>query len=295
MRSIRLLISVASVFFVALPPCQSAESGRDLLKRAQYFSDLYNWRAASPLFLKAEPMLRNLGDRRNSMYAHVGVLRLASTAPMPERSEELGDLLSADPLFREDQELRLFALTVKGDLDAATDQAAAREDWTEVMILSRQLNNTEWIYRAEGQLGFSDYYDGDLASCQRKVASALIAATKAGDVGAQIFFLSTTAVGLAMQHLLQPVAIAYAKQAIGLAMAHPDTGSPLVANTVLVKLLADAGKISEAKQLNQKLLADLNLDSSEKFNYLSSAGDIAILRKIIWVASAISRKRFLSG
>ncbi len=279
MRFIRLLVSVASVFFVALPSCRSAESGRDLLKKAQYFADLYNWRAASPLFQKAEPMLRDLGDLRSAMYAHVGVLRLASTAPMPERSQELADLLSADPLFSEDRELRLFALTIKGDLDGEMDQAAAREDWTQVMTLSGQLNNTKWIYRAEGQLGFSDYYDGDLASCQRKVASALIAATKAGDVGARIFFLSTTALGLAMQHLLQPVAIEYAKQAIGLAKAHPDAGSALVANTALVRLLADVGKIPEAKQLNQKLLADPNLDYSERFNYLSSAGDIAVLEK----------------
>jgi hypothetical protein len=42
---------------------------------------------------------------------------------------------------------------------------------------------------------------------QRRVASALIAATKARDVGAQIFFLSTAARGYQMQRLLQQLAI----------------------------------------------------------------------------------------
>jgi tetratricopeptide (TPR) repeat protein len=274
-----LSITPIFVLIIAVPCCRSAESAYHLLKRAEYFADLYNWRAASPLFQKAEPPLRNDGDRRNAIYAHVGVLRLASTAPLMDRSQELANLLSTDRLFLKDKQLRLFALTVKGDVDGEVDQSAARQDWTEVINLAKELGSTKWIYRAEGQLGFADYYDGDLASCQRRVASALIAATKAGDIGAQIFFLSTIAHGYEMQRLLLPLAIDYARKAIALADAYPDTGPPLIANSALIRALADMGNVSQAKQLSQKLLANTNLDYAERVDYLSSAGHVVLAEK----------------
>jgi tetratricopeptide (TPR) repeat protein len=279
MRLLRLSLTSALVFFVAVPCCRSSESGYDLIKGAEYFANLYNWRSASPLFQRAEPLLRNAGDRRNAMYAHVGVLRLASTAPLIVRSQELADLLSTDHLFLKDKELRLFALTVKGDIDSEMDQSAARQDWAQVIKLAEELGNRNWIYRAEGQLGFADYYDGDLASCQRRVASALIAPTKAGDIGAQIFFLSTIADGYQMQRLLLPVAIDYANKAIALANAYPDTGPSLIANSALIRALADIGNVPRAKPLSQKLLANPNLDVSERVDYLSTAGDVALAEK----------------
>jgi hypothetical protein len=94
--------------FVVLRPGRPDESGHRLLQKAEYFADLYNWRAASPLFQKAERILRTSGDQRNVMYAHVGVLRLDSTAPILERSQNLADLLSTDPLFRQDKNIRLY-------------------------------------------------------------------------------------------------------------------------------------------------------------------------------------------
>lgn len=270
-------IFLSVVALASYPP--SNESGYDLLKRADHYADLYNWRAASPLYKRAEALLKTNGDRRNAMDAHVGVLRLASKAPFMERSQELADLLRTDPLFLHDKRLRLFAFTVKGDLDGEMDQSAARQDWSEVKNLATELGNTKWTYRAEGQLGFADYYDGDLASCQRRLNSALIAATKANDVGAEIFFLSTIAHGYEMQHLLLPLAIDYAKKAIALARAHPDAGSPMIANAALVRALANAGQVPHAKQLLQTLLSNPNLDYAERENYLSSAGDVAVAEK----------------
>lgn len=259
-------------------------SGYGLLEKAEYFADLYNWRAASPLFQKAEIVFRTTGDHRNAMYAHVGAVRLASTAPILERSQSLADMLTTDRLFRQDKDLRLFALTVKGDLDGEIDQSAARQDWTEAMLLAKELGRTKWIYRAEGQLGLADYYDGDLASCQRKVASALTAAVKYQDVGAEIFFLSATAEGYVLQRLSQTEAIKYASQAIAIASTHPDAGSPKSANQVLIEALAATGNAPKAEQLVLKLLSDRNLDYAERIDYLSAAGDVEIAENKIHAA-----------
>lgn len=230
-----------SIFALLLRP-KEPESAHKILDRAIYYADLYNWHAASPLFERAERMFRAAGDHRNELYAHIGVLRLSSTPSLPERSQYLADQLTENPLLRSDLPLRLFAFTIKGDLDGGFDQMAAREDWTTVTSLARQIGNRKWIYRAEGQLGFCDYYDGDLASTRRKVADALIQATKTNDIGAEIFFLSTTASGLATQNVLQPIAIQYAQQALKLAAAHPDAGSQKVANGAIVMLLAEMGR-----------------------------------------------------
>lgn len=260
--------------FIAVRFACPDESGYHLLNQAEYFADLYNWRVACPLFRKAELVLQRAGDRRNAMYARIGGLMLGSTAPILEQSHELADLLATDPLFRQDKDLRLFALTVKGALDREIDQASSRRDWTEVMRLGTELGRTKWIYRAEGELGLADYYDGNVASAQRKVSAALIAAMKHGDVGAEVFFLSATAEGYHLQKLSQTEAIEYAEKAIAIASAHPDVGSPKVANEVMIQGLAGTGKPAEAEELVRKLLNDPNLDYPERVDYLTSAGDV---------------------
>jgi len=104
-----------------------------------------------------------------------------------------------------------------------------RSDWTEVASLAQSLGNTKWQYRAQGQLGFADFYDGDLPGAQRNVAQALIGATKAGDIGGQIFYLSTTASGLVLQGMNDQANL-YAIRAIAIAEANPDAGYPIIAH-----------------------------------------------------------------
>ena len=250
------------------------------MTRALYFADLYNWPAAAPLFKQAEQSLREAGDRRNTMYAHVGTLRTRQGISVGERSQQLADLLETAPLLLKHTDLRLFALTVKGDLDGEIDQSAARVDWTEVANLAKELNDKKWMARAEGQLGFADYYDGDLASAQKKVASALIGAIANNDVGGQIFFLSTIAYGYSLQHLLPDVASSYAKKAIDLAAQNPDAGPPRIANVVLITSMVDAGKVPEARQLVDHLLDQSRSDhQAERFDYLDAARAVALAEK----------------
>ena len=52
----------------------------------------------------------------------------------------------------------MLCLVVKGELDGEIESAAMRRDWTEVSSLAGELGNTKWRYRAQGQLGFADFY-----------------------------------------------------------------------------------------------------------------------------------------
>ncbi len=249
-----------------------------------HFNDLYNWYAAGPLFAEAETLFQEHGDRRNALHAHIGYLIEDGSKRIPERIAELSDQLATNPLLQKDKELRLFALTIKGNLDGEVDASSARQDWEEVTDLAKQLNKEKWVYRALGQLGFTDYYNGDLASCERKVTEALIAATNAGDVGAQIFFLSTVANGLMMQQQW-PKAIEYAKQAIAIAAQYPDVGHPQLANFVLVMAIANTGQVEEAKKLCSTLLKAATRPQ-EKGNLLYGMSVIAQLQHNIAEAIA---------
>ena len=102
-----------------------------------------------------------------------------------------------------------------------------RRDWTEVSKLAHDLDNSKWQYRALGQLGFADFYDGNLSGAQKKVAEALIGATAIKDVGGQIFFLSTTATGLVLQGM-NDQALDYAIGLLPLRPRPPTQGIPLL-------------------------------------------------------------------
>src|SRR5437016_5890247 len=254
---------------------QANDEARTLLQRALHLADLYNWQASRPYFSRAQQLFETTGDKRNPLYAHLGAIRAgADPAPITEQSYRLAQELATNPMLQSDKELRMFCLIVKGDFDGEIDVPAMRRDWSEVAALARELGNSKWQYRAQGQLGFADFYDGDLAAAQRSVGAALIAALNAHDVGAQIFYLSATANGLESQQM-NDQAITYAERAIAISEANPDAGYPLVAQRARLLAMVQAGRIDGAQtELNTLLaraeaqndryqLADLNSTASQ--------------------------------
>jgi len=228
-------------------PLQASHEGEALLQRALHFADLYNWHASRPYFTRAQQLFEAGGDKRNASYANLGSIRAgADPAPITELSYRLAQELAMNPILQSDKELRMFCLIVKGDFDGEIDVPAMRRDWTEVASLARELGNAKWQYRAQGQLGFADFYDGDLAAAQRNVGAALIAATSAADAGAQIFYLSATANGLLSQQM-NDQAITYAERAIAIAEANPDAGYPILAQHARLLAMVQSGRIEGAR------------------------------------------------
>jgi len=234
---------------------QASHEAEAPLQQALHFADLYNWHASRPYFTKAQELFEASGDKRNALYAHIGAIRAgANPAPITELSYQLARELATNPILQSDKELRMFCLTVKGDFDGEIDVPAMRRDWTEVAALAKELGNTKWQYRAQGQLGFADFYDGNLAGAQRGVGAALIAASNTGDVGAQIFYLTATANGLLSQQM-NDQAILYAERAIAIAEANLDAGYPVLAQHARLLAMVQAGRIEGArKELDSLLL-----------------------------------------
>ena len=218
-----------------------------LLQRGLYFSDLYNWPAARPYLIRSRRLFETNGDKRNALYAELAVIRAgAETGSLSELSYGISHELTTNALLRSDKELRMFALVVKGELDGEVDSAAMRQDWTEVSRLAGELGNDKWRFRAQGQLGFADFYDGDVPGAQRNVAAALIGATTVHDIGGEIFYLSATAEGLVGQNL-NDEALQYADRAIALARTTADAGYPIIAEKARLIAIVNKGQIEAAK------------------------------------------------
>ena len=219
-------------------------------------------RPLAPTLSRPSNCLKPSGDKRNALYAQLAAIRAgAEPGSLPELSYKLAQELAANPILQSDKELRMFCLAVKGEIDGEIDSAAMRRDWTEVSALARELGNAKWQYRALGQLGFADFYDGDLPSAQKKVAEALIGATAIKDIGGQIFFLSTTATGLVSQGM-NDQALQYADRAIALANATPDAGYPVIAEEERLLAMVNMGRTEAAQAELKKVLARPDLQNS---------------------------------
>lgn len=189
--SFSLILPLVLGCFLQQLAAQPEPTAAERLQHALRLADLYNWAGAGPDFAAAEKMYLAAGDQRNALYARLGVIRAGSEQhALPETSAQLANELASNPLLQSDKNLRMFCLIVKGDVDGEINAAAMREDWQQVAALARDLGNDRWQYRALAQLGIAAFYDGDLQTARRNVGAALEQATKNGDAGAQIRYMT---------------------------------------------------------------------------------------------------------
>jgi tetratricopeptide (TPR) repeat protein len=215
----------------------------DALSRALHLADLYNWADAAPAFAEAERLFVDANDPRNALYARLGLIRSnveREQQTLPAVAAELAEELDDNPLLQNDKELRMFCWIVKGDIDTETTTGAMKQDWEQVQKLAQELGNTKWQYRSLAQLGVAAFYNADLETARRNVGTALAAATKAGDTGAQIRILTILANGLVESKMYEQ-ALAYLDNAIKIAAGTPDAGYQFAAEDLRIDALIGLG------------------------------------------------------
>ena len=247
-----------TVFLIVCSSLVNAQQpqAKELLARALHLADLYNWVEAAPDFAQAEHIFADAGDQRNALYAKLGLIRSnidREPQTLPAVAAQLADELEDDPMLKNDKDLRLFCLIVKGDIDTETNTGAMKQDWEQVQSLASELGNTKWQYRALAQLGIAAFYDADLETARKDVGTALAAATKAGDAGAQIRMLTILGNGL-LESKMYEQALAYLENAIKLAAGTPDAGYQFTAQELRVDALIGLGRLDAAQQIAQEVL-----------------------------------------
>ncbi len=249
--------STLFLLMLALLPLRPQErrTAQDMLQHALHLADLYNWDDAGKEFADAEKLFLAAGDQRNALYAKLGRIRSAvDQRALPPTAAELASELENNPLLQTDKRLRLFCLIVKGDIDGEIEAGAIREDWQDVQALASELGEKKWQYRALAQLGIAAFYNGDLATAGKNVASALAAATKEGDSAAQVRFMTTLGIGLREAHMNEE-ALTYFDNALRIASTIPDIGYPFFTKEALLEDLIDAKRIDAAQKLADEILA----------------------------------------
>ena len=251
LRRASFLIVLASLLKAQQPQAHK------LLAQALQLADLYNWADATPLFAGAEHLFADAGDQRNALYARLGMIRSnieRDQQTLPAVAARLADELDDNPLLQNDKELRMFCLIVKGDIDTETTTGAMKQDWEQVQKLAQELGNSKWQYRALAQLGIAAFYNADLKTASEDVGTALAAATKAGDTGAEIRFLTILANGLVESKMYEQ-ALAYLDNAIKIATDNQDAGYQFAAEDLRIDALIGLGQLDAAQQKDREVLA----------------------------------------
>ncbi len=253
-RAIKIFVVLAAM--TAMVSAQDERSASDFLKRALHLADLYNWADAAQDFAAAERMFRASGDERNALYAHLGAIRSnieRDRRTLLQTSSDLASQLETNPLLQSDKELRMFCLVVKGDLDTETDPRAMRDDWEQVQALARELDDVKWQNRALGQLGMAAFYNGDVATARKDIATVLLNVTKTGDKGAQIRYFSVAGLGLVMVRMYEQ-SLPYLDNALRIAATVPDAGYPFATQLARLNALVGLKRIEAAQNLAQEII-----------------------------------------
>jgi CHAT domain-containing protein len=250
-------------------PIDHSESGQDpqaLLTEANHFSWLFNWPKAEPLYTRAEEMFKKNGDKRDEIYARVGDLRARSeTMSYTDVSQMIGREL-ADPVVKSDPRLRLWCLAQKGYTDIEISPELTESDWTEARKIAKHLGETQWVARADGELGIVAFLQGQSRTGAKMVGKALVSAMASGDSGGEVRFLEMLGNGFnTVQRYAE--ALAFFDHAITVAAKTPDEGFPYMAFEGKAQGLFGERRYGEARETLNHVLEVARKD--KKFSQVS--------------------------
>ena len=231
----------------------SSNDPKAILAEANHFAFLSNVYRAHPLYAKAEQMFHERGDKRDELYAKIGLMRAkAETMSFVKLSDFLGAKL-ATPLVQNDPDLKLWCLTAKGMTDIEVNVPAAKKDWQAAEVLARELKEKQWEARANGELGLIAFLQGDALKAGRLVGGALLSAIKSGDVGAEIRYLELLGNGFEVQRRHEEALMVF-DHAISVANSCKDCGFPYMAYEGRGEALTALGKTDDARSTLTKSL-----------------------------------------
>jgi CHAT domain-containing protein len=256
-----MLFRAVAVFFAfsafLLRPDQPP-SPKALLQHALHLADLYNWADAAADFKAAEKGFSAASDKRDAFYAHLGVIRATiERYNLPHTSAELSTELEGNPVLSSDKHLRMFCLIVKGDIDQEIDTRAARVDWEQVKVLAQTLGDEHWQNRALAQIGITAFFDRDLETASKNIATAAAVATRIHDIGGQIRFTTVLGMGL-VQAKMYDRALPYFNNALEIAKKTPDSGYPIFTYEAQLEALIGLKRYDDAQRLADAMLKQIS-------------------------------------
>ena len=224
-----------------------------ILRQALQHADWFNWADAAPEFQQAERLFNDENDRRNALYARIGVLR----ATMEDHSltvvqKQLAEIAGTAEV-QHDPELLLFVSIAKADVDGELNAQDAREDWQRIEQLAKSQNNQKWANRSLGEQSFSEFLVGNISKGRVLIATALGAVQKTNDVSGQIRYLTGIGAVLDQAHRYEQ-ALEYLTKAADLVQSHPEAGYAFVTNEYRLEALVGLKDFTDAEVLAHSII-----------------------------------------
>ncbi len=248
-----------------------------LLKEANRLSWLDNWTAAAPLYRRAEMLFRFEEDKRDEIFAHVGRIRASGEGGSWVQLSRALEKQLKDPIVKRDQALRLWCLAVKGYVDLDVNTEAAKRAWMEALAISEKLSQSQWTFRAKGELGVISFLQGNPTRAVSLVGQSLLALVESKDIAGQARLLAMLGDGYNEVHRYAE-AHWFFSHAIALVVSTPDAGFPFNAEIGDAAALAGEGRDAQAIDLLNRVVAQARLEESHghESDALLALADIAI-------------------
>lgn len=251
----RFSIALVVLFLAVQQPAAVRRTNSvDSFERAKQLAWLNNWAEASRVLTRLQRSGRLELDERNRTLARAVEIRgNIESLSLPTAARELDRLLAA-AAARDDQNLRLQILAMKGDVEFQYDLAAAEKTWREVELLAGEIGHRGWEARAGGELGCIAFLNGQAFTALKKVSASLIRAEAYNDVAEKMKRL--TALGEGLAEFGRPAdALAFFNRALALSSEQPDAYFPFTAYLGKARLLLERGS-NEGRNMLLKGLAD---------------------------------------
>jgi tetratricopeptide (TPR) repeat protein len=225
-----------------------------ILAEADRLAMLFNWPRAAPLYLRAQSLFAESGDKRNALDAGLGYIwATADQGANPALSAEVDRVLQ-DAAIQSDPRLALHSLIARAALDRERNEASGRESWQKILELAKTTGDERWQARAEAELGEIAYMDGNVTSAVAMFKDAVLSRLLRRDLGAAIFYLAM--VGNGLVEAGEPErGLQYCNRAMQLASITKDAGFPFLAYQGKARSLIALHRDTEAQGVLDKALA----------------------------------------
>jgi CHAT domain-containing protein len=226
-----------------------------IIQEAKQLAWLNNWAEAAKVLDRLDREGVEFFDEGTALFARAAQIRGGiESMSLPEAADEIAFMLDAGPA-RNDPELRVQLLAVKGDIEFQYDLSAAHETWEGARQLASSEGLDLWRARAEGELGTIAFLNGEIYTAVKLVSGALLKAEISGDVAAQIRYRTAMGEGSA-EFGRTGDAIRFFDKALALAAATPDAYFPFTAYLGKARLLVTTGRSDEGLRMLREGLAE---------------------------------------
>jgi CHAT domain-containing protein len=277
MYSRRPAFVIVVVFLAIARRSAGPEGSVDSLQRAKRLAWLNNWAEASRVLEELKRSGRLPTDEATALfYRAVEIRTNIESLSFPSAAEELATMLSSEAA-RNQPELRLQILAMKGDIEFQYDLPAAEMTWNEVRRMAADSRDSRSAARAEGKLGDIAFLKGQILTAMTMVSKAYIKAEINGDITGKIEQLTALGEGLA-EFGRRADAIRFYNKALTLWSQNRDSYFPFTAYVGKARLLLNTDRSNEAKRMLVAGLDEARRDRMRvrETRILTALGDDAI-------------------